>query len=77
MKAKPTVQVPMSSVSNKLREIIHAPISIPISQPPPPSVEPKLPEPHVPIRKYYGRKRDDQSSSDEHLSFEEDNEEAK
>lgn len=31
----------------------------------------KLPEPQVPIKKYYGRKRDDQSSSDEEIDLEE------
>lgn len=31
----------------------------------PAKVEPKLVEEHVPIKKYYGRKRDDQSSSEE------------
>lgn len=41
---------------------------IPPPPPPPPPVlrvEPKLPEIQVPIKKYYGRKRDNQSSSDE------------
>lgn len=32
---------------------------------------PKIPEPQVPIKKYYGRKRDDQSSSDEDLDLNE------
>lgn len=34
--------------------------------------EPKLPEVQIPIKKYYGRKRDNQSSSSENeLSYEE------
>lgn len=34
--------------------------------------EPKLSE-NIPIKKYYGRKRDDQSSSDSETSYDEDN----
>lgn len=54
-----------------------------LQQPLPPSPESialsetKMPEPQVPIRKYYGRKRDDQSSSDEELSVDEDGDAAK
>lgn len=42
--------------------------------------EEKLPEIQVPIKKYYGRKRDDQSSSDEEINLDElmeDNEKTK
>lgn len=34
--------------------------------------EPKLPEANIPIKKYYGRRRDDQSSSEDHTSVDED-----
>lgn len=50
--------------------------SQPVNEPPPaiPLIreEPKLPETHVPIKKYYGRKRDGQnSSSEDDLSYDE------
>lgn len=44
------------------------PLTTPPPPPPPPPLlrdEPKLPETQAPIKKYYGRKRDNQSSSDE------------
>lgn len=41
---------------------------------PPLREQPKLVEEHVPVKKYYGRKRDDQSSSDDELNYNEDNE---
>lgn len=43
-----------------------------VQEPPVIKEEPKLPEMQVPIKKYYGRKRDSQSSSSEaELSYEE------
>lgn len=55
-----------------------APVNPTPTEIPPPVVpiqikeEPKLPEVQVPIKKYYGRKRDSQSSSSEaELSYEE------
>lgn len=49
-----------------------APIEVPPSEPPIIREEPKLPEVQVPIKKYYGRKRDTRSStSGEDINYEE------
>lgn len=79
---KPVRTVDKPAPSNQKTTTLIAPvIPTPTELPPLPPIEsasslireqPKLPEVQVPIKKYYGRKRDSQSSSDEdELSYEE------
>lgn len=51
----------------------HSPAVVQQIQQPEPMIkeEPKMPEIQVPVKKYYGRKRDNQSSSDEEYSLDE------
>lgn len=67
-----TEATPTTTTTPQALVIPTPPVELPISPPTKIRQEPKLPDAHAPIKKYYGRKRDGQnSSSDDDLSYEE------
>lgn len=70
---KPIIATNQAS-SKPIAPVNPAPTALPPTELPLIREEPKLPEVHVPIKKYYGRKRDSQSSSSEtELNYDETN----
>lgn len=62
MTEKSTISIQIAA-SNALVNL--APIEVPPPEPPLIREEAKLPEVQIPVKKYYGRKRDTQSTTDE------------